>query len=51
MKKIIIILLIFLLAFAFIRIATSTYENIKRRNNTQVMFAEYGKKTFELQLY
>ena len=51
MKKIILVVLIFLLAFAFIRITTSTYENIKRRNNTQVMFAEYCKKTFELQLH
>ncbi len=37
MKKILITILILLLVFALIRITTSTYENIKRRNNAHVM--------------
>ena len=35
MKKIIAVILIFLFAFALIRITTSTYENKKRRDNLQ----------------
>ena len=37
MKKILISILILIFLFAFIRITTSTYENIKRRNNAQAM--------------
>lgn len=33
MKKVLIIFLVLLFAFAFIRMATSTYENIKREND------------------
>lgn len=39
MKKILIVALVLLFAFAFIRITTSTLENIKRGNNAQVMSA------------
>ena len=41
MKKITVIILVLLLIFALIRITTSTYENINRRNSTQAM-AEFG---------
>ena len=37
MKKILITILILIVVFALIRITTSTYENIKRRNNAQAM--------------
>ncbi len=37
MKKILTVILILLFAFAFIRIASSTYENKKRRNNTHAL--------------
>ena len=37
MKKCLIVVLILLLTFAFIRITTSTYENIKRRKSAQLM--------------
>ncbi len=36
MKKILIVILVSLLAFAFIRIATSTYENISRKNDEKM---------------
>ena len=41
MKKITVVILVLLLIFALIRITTSTYENINRRNSTQAM-AEFG---------
>ena len=37
MKNVIIVILILLLVFAFIRIVTSTYENLKREQNSQVL--------------
>ena len=37
MKNVIIVILIFLFVFAFMRIATSTYENLKRKQNSQVL--------------
>ncbi len=37
MKKFIIVVLVLMLIFAVIRITTSTYENIKRGNNVQMM--------------
>lgn len=46
MKKILITALVLLFAFAFIRITTSTFENIKRKNNEQVISApEHEIKT------
>ena len=36
MRKILAVIFILIFAFAFIRITTSTYENIKRRNNAQL---------------
>lgn len=36
MKKFLIVILVFTLAFAFIRIATSTYENISRKNDEKM---------------
>lgn len=37
MKKILVVILVLLFVFAFIRITTSTYENIKRTNNAHAM--------------
>ncbi len=37
MKKILIVVFVLLFMFAVIRITASTYENIKRKNNAQVM--------------
>ncbi len=46
MKKVLIVILVLLFVFAFIRITTSTYENIKRRNNAQVTpLSEYSIMT------
>ncbi len=43
MKKILIVILVLLFVFAFIRITTSTYENINRKYNAQVMtMSEYS---------
>ena len=42
MKKILIIILVFLTVFAFVRIATSTYENINRES--QIITAEEAEK-------
>ncbi len=42
MKKIFIIVFVLLLAFTFIRIATSTYENIKRGEVSQIGEFEIG---------
>ena len=36
MKKILIVVFVLLVTFAFIRIATSTYENIRRENDAQI---------------
>ena len=40
MKKCLSVILVLIFVFAFIRIATSTYENIKRRNNAPVQGQE-----------
>ena len=46
MKKMLIVLLVLLFMLTFIRIATSTYENIKRRNNEQMLpIPKYGMTT------
>ena len=46
MKKVLIILLVLLCAFAFIKIATSTYENIKREKDVG-LFSENQRITAE----
>ena len=42
MRRILAIILVLLFVFAFIRIATSTYENKKRRDDSQI-FSGYNK--------
>ncbi len=43
MKRILIVILVLILIFAFVRITTSTYENLQRSQNVYVIpIPEYG---------
>lgn len=48
MKKMLIIILILLFVFSFIRITTSTYENFKRSQNINTDFIPEEKNEYQL---